>query len=120
MAIIDGIQFDLDDGELLIQNENGKGFARLIVSKLIWIDVIYVYSSERNKGTGTRLLKAICDYADRLGLGVGLQVSPENITNDDMTYDDLIDWYKSYGFKRKPIRNGCIFMSRKVLERGSK
>jgi predicted GNAT family N-acyltransferase len=56
---------------------------------------INVPKAWRSQGEGTKLLKLICDDADRSGIALALEPVPER----SQDYDRLVVWYRSHGFK---------------------
>jgi ribosomal protein S18 acetylase RimI-like enzyme len=56
---------------------------------------INVPREHRGQGLGSKMLKEICADADKEGCSLGLDVSP----SDGLDYDQLVAWYKRYGFK---------------------
>ena len=93
-----------------IKHETGRGGGRFYCNKgdLIYTDEIEIYpvfhkdcfeltnleSFEKNKGIGTKLLNKMIEYAKSEKKDIVLYASPL----DDKNEDDLIKFYKKFGF----------------------
>jgi GNAT superfamily N-acetyltransferase len=75
----------------------------------------YVDPDDRGNKIGTRLMKATCRDADREGVTLFLSPLPfgtydketEEFNPPDLTYKQLCDFYRSFGFRfrRKPFED---------------
>ena len=63
----------------------------------VHIENLIVYKKARGKGHGQRGLKAICDWADSMGIVLKLWVLSFN--DGGLTTPQLVKWYRSFGFK---------------------
>lgn len=66
---------------------------------MIWISII---QNHGEKGAASRVMKALCDLADKHGLRMGL--SPEPFGPGGLSKRALTGWYKSLGFISKGDR----------------
>lgn len=62
-----------------------------------WITGMFVDKSSRRQGTGTALLKQVCQDADDDNLMLCLVAMP---IDDGMTLTTLVAWYEKQGFRR--------------------
>ena len=60
----------------------------------LWVDV-----NERRKGLGRRMMKLVCDEADRERVVLKLIAA----TCGGMTNEQLKAWYKRFGFEHDPL-----------------
>lgn len=66
---------------------------------MVW--VMYLKAYEKGRGDGSRILKMLCDLADRKGVTLYLEPAPDKKCL--LEYSDLVAWYTSYGFKGKHV-----------------
>lgn len=88
-----GISNPFLPGETIIDDN-----VKLEVTKFdgaLWISSIS--TMERSKGDASKVLKKVCDIADEYN--VIIRMSPEPYGNKGLTKNQLIRWYKRYGFK---------------------
>lgn len=71
---------------------------------------IALLAAERGQGTGSALLARVLDYADSLGLPVGLHVEPFNPAQR---------WYVRLGFEHREMRGIYSFMLRQAKGGGA-
>lgn len=64
------------------------------------LETIRVKKSYRGKGIGKELVKAFIEYAHNQKKDIVLYASVLDISDDRMTDEQLVNWYKSLGFKQ--------------------
>ena len=66
------------------------------------VEIEHIAAFQHRQGTGSKLLGAVCDLADALGVTLTLGVANETDgmynAEDDPSEDDLIAWYERFGF----------------------
>lgn len=85
---------------LVISGKRKNNWA--VIIKLFWDEQTFsladlnVLDGYRNRGLGTQMLVKIKERSDSLGLKpVAREITPSN----GWTYEDLANWYRSYGFE---------------------
>jgi len=63
-----------------------------------WVHKVFVEEDRRGEGVGTRLLEALIEELDRLGVGASLTVDPQN--------DAALRMYERLGFTEKRFVKG--------------
>jgi GNAT superfamily N-acetyltransferase len=63
---------------------------------------VYIPQAHRGKGLGSRLLKEVCEEADKADIRLFLVIAP----SEGLTYDQLDAWYRRYGFR---LYNGIMW-----------
>ena len=64
----------------------------------IYIEHIRSLPEFKNKGYASRLLKRLIDLADKMSVRLTLHPQPTDNRGQGLSMDDLINWYKRYGF----------------------
>lgn len=73
------------------------GFIKhLVGDDLILFVQVYVRPGDRGDGVGSRLVQAVCDYADRRAFRTCLAVSPDD--DSPLDYEATYEWYARFGF----------------------
>jgi len=86
----------LNNREVLIDN----CLLSLVVSfNVIYIEHVRTLPEFKNKGYASRLLKRLVDLADKMNVRLTLHPQPTDNQGQGLSTDDLIDWYKRYGFE---------------------
>jgi len=75
-----------------------------------WVDMMHFRVYEQKKGHGSKLLKKLCELADKHN--VLLYTFPVVDDNSTMSFEKLREWYSKFGF----IATGDIIMERKPNE----
>lgn len=91
------MKFSTDGGELTYYSEPITIGTHLDAFEL---ETIQVEKSQRNNGIGKELVKAFIEYAKSQKKDIVLYASVLDISDDRMSDEDLIKWYKSLGFKQ--------------------
>lgn len=89
-----GIQNPFNRSEIIIDDN-----VQLEVSNFdgaLWISSIFTI--ERGKGDGSRVLQKICDIADKHNVVIRCSPEPFGDTNG-LNKSELVKWYKRNGFK---------------------
>jgi GNAT superfamily N-acetyltransferase len=71
--------------------------------KDLYLDIILVPYKDRGKGKGTKFLKRLIELAKEEGKDIYLNVSDMYAEDDNLKGDDLVNFYKKFGFK--PTKN---------------
>ncbi len=89
----------------------GQGIIQLIPWGDAAIKLHRVWTTHPGQGHGSRMLRALCDLADRHGIEIQMNVTPFGRKPYPMTRDQLHAWYLRHGFEgtkkrmaRKPLR----------------
>lgn len=92
---------------------DGGHLVYLIINNKIILQHIEVDSDKRGSGVGTELLDKIKKISDDSGMPIKLFAMP--IKDNEMSQEDLIDWYEDRGFEYKGegMRNELIYLPRK-------
>lgn len=86
-----------NDREVLIDN---NCLLRLQVSfNSVYIEHIRSLPEFKNKGYASKLLKRLVDLADKMNVRLTLHPQPTDNQGQGLSMDDLINWYKRYGFE---------------------
>lgn len=103
-----------DPQDVVIETTNVK--CRIYGPREILLNSIMVNSAYREKGEGSRVLKIICDLADRHGITIYGNAHPirKMLGERHLKLADLIAWYERHGFvvSNEPAANG-VNMTRK-------
>jgi GNAT superfamily N-acetyltransferase len=84
-----------------------EGYVQLIVDSPQAVTIHRVWSLQSGQGTGSKILRALCELADRHGVELALKVIPIGRQPHPMTRDQLVAWYQRHGFegtRRKMVR----------------
>lgn len=98
------------------------GFSAAIADLSEWgnncyfIHRINVPKNERGKGYGSKLLKMICDEADKENAILMLQI----VSSGEMSDEDLTEWYRKYGFVELPSEYAFIRYPKILMSQDSK
>lgn len=84
-----------------IDNSSGQVSCSIIDAALIRIDRIVVDGDRRGQGSGSAMLKQVCDIADKHQ--VALELEPAS--TGDMDNMALYKWYQRYGFNGDMIKS---------------
>lgn len=92
------------DGPFSMIDYGKDGIVALEIKKgyegKIRLSFISVPEEFRGKGLATRALRTITDIADKHGVAISLDVSPQG--KGGLTKAQLFKWYKNHGFRRLP------------------
>jgi len=61
----------------------------------LFLSDFYIKPEHRGKGVGTRIMKSIVQFGDVMKLPIVLMPEPDD---DNMSVNDLINFYKKFGF----------------------
>jgi N-acetylglutamate synthase-like GNAT family acetyltransferase len=76
---------------------------------------VYVDPASRRKHLATALLNLVCQEADANKITLLLTAHPEE--SDGPTEEQLIDWYKCFGFQKLQHTDNGWLMARRVYEK---
>jgi ribosomal protein S18 acetylase RimI-like enzyme len=62
------------------------------------INLIETYTTLRNRGWATKALEFLCELADRHGVTMNLQPSPQLDLGCPLSIAQLVTWYQRFGF----------------------
>jgi GNAT superfamily N-acetyltransferase len=70
----------------------------------LFINDIYIKPEYQGKGYGSKIIQSAIEYAEKQGMPVALRASVGGHYNikSDMSQQDLINFYKKFGFKLRP------------------
>ena len=100
-------------GDYKFINADGshQGFAQFIVDSPRRVAIHRLWTLQPGHGSGSKILRTLCDVADRHDVELMLKVLPIGRVPHPMTTDQLFEWYQRYGFvgtRRKMIRTPVI------------
>lgn len=76
-----------------------RGFVQFIMhpSKGLYLHRLWVLRA--GLGSGSTMLQAVCDLADRHGVEISLKATPFGEKPYPMSRRQLVDWYRRHGFE---------------------
>lgn len=66
------------------------------------VEIAEIRAKHQGKGSGTTVMKLICDLADEMDIELTLGVANETDDEDFSDENDLIEWYERFGFEIVP------------------
>jgi GNAT superfamily N-acetyltransferase len=86
------------EGNAYVLRENGTTAWLAPCGDTIQLSMIKTTPSERRQGNASKLLKKICELANRVGVTLSLRAEPKD-AKTDLDQQQLIAWYSRHGFK---------------------
>lgn len=106
----------IKDFEKEIRNKYGLTHFNLFTNKKdLILDMIVVPKDKRKQGIGSKVLKEICDYADRNDLRILLTTNTKDDVHGTTSSDRLKKFYKRFGFVENKGRNKDFTTSHNMI-----
>lgn len=83
-------------------------------SKKANITRVLVSKPARNQGVATRLMKMVCDHADKNGIILDLGINPYG----DLNFEQLLAFYKKFGFVEYEKTGVCYRLPKGIIIAG--
>jgi len=85
------------DGVNYVLRENGSKACLTAAGDSIEVTTIWTDPSQRRQGHASKLLKRICELADKVGVELSLRAEPKD-SKIDLNQGQLVAWYGRCGF----------------------
>lgn len=95
-------------GQFVLANEGSQAYLATS-GETIHLGMIQTDEDKRGQGHACRLLRRICELADRYGITLSLRAEPK-ARKIGLKQKELVEWYKRFGFAgewNKMIRLPC-------------
>jgi hypothetical protein len=103
-----GVRNPLNPRETLVNNNVMIEVGNF--DKRLWISTLQ--SLEKGMGNATKVMQIICKIADKYGVTVALDPLPYGKDPNKLNYDQLVQFYKKFGFQFQDGEEGFGDMER--------
>jgi hypothetical protein len=88
-------------GDYVFRDPSGDrlGFAQLTVTYSDAVTLHRIWTDRPGRGSGTAILRALCELADRNRIGIILKPLPFGQQPYPMSREQLVGWYRTHGFE---------------------